>query len=80
VFDARQLGNAVESAQSLRNGTIAFVRCRARTFALPMIPWECCLTNAVVLPLRAIMFGVLLFGTYVPESFMWLPRALGFAR
>jgi hypothetical protein len=26
------------------------------------------------------MFGVLLFVTYVPESFMWLPRAFGFAR
>jgi TRAP-type C4-dicarboxylate transport system substrate-binding protein len=25
VFDARQLGDAVESVQSLRNGTIAFV-------------------------------------------------------
>ena len=32
------------------------------------------------LPLLAIMFGVLLFVTYVPETFMWLPRMFGFAR
>ena len=30
--------------------------------------------------LLAIMFGVLLFVTYVPASFMWLPRMFGFAR
>ena len=35
---------------------------------------------APMLPLLAIMFGVLLFVTYVPESFMWLPRWFGFAR
>jgi hypothetical protein len=28
----------------------------------------------------AIIVGVLLFVTYVPESFMWLPRTFGFAR
>jgi TRAP-type C4-dicarboxylate transport system permease large subunit len=35
---------------------------------------------APMLPLLAIMIAVLLFVTYVPESFMWLPRAFGFAR
>ena len=33
-----------------------------------------------MLSLLAIMIGVLLFVTYVPESFMWLPRWFGFAR
>jgi hypothetical protein len=32
-----------------------------------------------MLPLLAIMIGVLLFVTYAPKSFMWLPRAFGFA-
>ena len=35
---------------------------------------------APMLPLLAIMIGVLMFVTYVPESFMWLPRYFGFAR
>jgi hypothetical protein len=34
--------------------------------------------DAPMLPLLAIMFGVLLFVTYVPVSFMWLPHAFGF--
>jgi hypothetical protein len=34
---------------------------------------------APMLPLLAIMIAVLLFVTYVPGSFMWLPRAFGFA-
>jgi TRAP-type C4-dicarboxylate transport system permease large subunit len=33
-----------------------------------------------MLPLLAIMFCVLLLVTYVPETFMWLPRMFGFAR
>jgi TRAP-type C4-dicarboxylate transport system permease large subunit len=33
-----------------------------------------------MLPLLAIMVGGLPFVTYVPESFMWLPRVFGFAR
>jgi TRAP-type C4-dicarboxylate transport system permease large subunit len=33
-----------------------------------------------MLPLLAIMFGVLMLVTYVPETFMWLPRYFGFAR
>jgi tripartite ATP-independent transporter DctM subunit len=54
-------------------GTSLFVGCRiARISMTELIP--------PMLPLLAIMVGVLLFVTYVPESFMWLPRAFGFAR
>jgi tripartite ATP-independent transporter DctM subunit len=54
-------------------GTSLFVGCRiARISMTEIIP--------PMLPLLAIMIGVLMFVTYVPESFMWLPRAFGFAR
>jgi tripartite ATP-independent transporter DctM subunit len=54
-------------------GTSLFVGCRIANISMTeLIP--------PMLPLLAIMFGVLLFVTYVPESFMWLPRAFGFAR
>jgi tripartite ATP-independent transporter DctM subunit len=54
-------------------GTSLFVGCRVAGISMTeLIP--------PMLPLLAIMFGVLLFVTYVPESFMWLPRAFGFAR
>jgi TRAP-type C4-dicarboxylate transport system permease large subunit len=33
-----------------------------------------------MLPLLAIMVGVLMLVTYVPETCMWLPRMFGFAR
>jgi TRAP-type C4-dicarboxylate transport system permease large subunit len=50
-----------------------FVGCRIANISMTeLIP--------PMLPLLAIMIGVLLFVTYVPESFMWLPRAFGFAR
>jgi len=54
-------------------GTSLFVGCRVAKIAM---------TDLVtpMLPLLAIMFGVLMFVTYVPESFMWLPRHFGFAR
>jgi TRAP-type C4-dicarboxylate transport system permease large subunit len=54
-------------------GTSLFVGCRIAGISMTeLIP--------PMLPLLAIMFGVLLFVTYVPETFMWLPRAFGFAR
>jgi TRAP-type C4-dicarboxylate transport system permease large subunit len=54
-------------------GTSLFVGCRiAKISMTELIP--------PMLPLLAIMFGVLLLVTYVPETFMWLPRAFGFAR
>jgi tripartite ATP-independent transporter DctM subunit len=54
-------------------GTSLFVGCRVAGISMTeLIP--------PMLPLLAIMFGVLLFVTYVPESFMWLPRYFGFAR
>jgi tripartite ATP-independent transporter DctM subunit len=54
-------------------GTSLFVGCRiARISMTEIIP--------PMLPLLAIMIAVLMFVTYVPESFMWLPRAFGFAR
>jgi tripartite ATP-independent transporter DctM subunit len=54
-------------------GTSLFVGCRIANISMTeLIP--------PMLPLLAIMIGVLLFVTYVPESFMWLPRAFGFAR
>jgi len=53
-------------------GTSLFVGCRIANISMTeLIP--------PMLPLLAIMFGVLLFVTYVPESFMWLPRMFGFA-
>jgi tripartite ATP-independent transporter DctM subunit len=53
-------------------GTSLFVGCRiAKISMTEIIP--------PMLPLLAIMIAVLLFVTYVPESFMWLPRAFGFA-
>ncbi len=54
-------------------GTSLFVGCRIANISMTeLIP--------PLLPLLAIMFGVLLFVTYVPNSFMWLPRMFGFAR
>jgi tripartite ATP-independent transporter DctM subunit len=54
-------------------GTSLFVGCRiARISMTEIVP--------PMLPLLAIMIAVLLFVTYVPESFMWLPRMFGFAR
>jgi tripartite ATP-independent transporter DctM subunit len=54
-------------------GTSLFVGCRiAKISMTEIIP--------PMLPLLAIMIGVLMFVTYVPESFMWLPRMFGFAR
>jgi tripartite ATP-independent transporter DctM subunit len=54
-------------------GTSLFVGCRiagiSMTELIPPMP-----------PLFAIMLGVLLFVTYVPDSFMWLPRMFVFAR
>ena len=48
-------------------GTSLFVGCRIANISMTeLIP--------PMLPLLAIMIGVLLFVTYVPESFMWLPR------
>ena len=53
-------------------GTSLFVGCRVANISMTeLIP--------PMLPLLAIMFGVLLFVTYVPETFMWLPRMFGFA-
>jgi tripartite ATP-independent transporter DctM subunit len=54
-------------------GTSLFVGCRIAGISMTeLIP--------PMLPLLAIMIAVLLFVTYVPESFMWLPRMFGFAR
>ena len=54
-------------------GTSLFVGCKiAKISMTEIIP--------PMLPLLAIMIGVLTFVTYVPESFMWLPRVFGFAR
>jgi tripartite ATP-independent transporter DctM subunit len=54
-------------------GTSLFVGCRiAKISMTEIIP--------PMLPLLAIMFGVLMLVTYVPETFMWLPRYFGFAR
>jgi tripartite ATP-independent transporter DctM subunit len=54
-------------------GTSLFVGCRIANISMTeLIP--------PMLPLLAVMIGVLLFVTYVPESFMWLPRYFGFAR
>jgi TRAP-type C4-dicarboxylate transport system permease large subunit len=54
-------------------GTSLFVGCRIAKISMTELV-------APMLPLLAIMIGVLMFVTYVPESFMWLPRAFGFAR
>ena len=54
-------------------GTSLFVGCRIARISMTEL-------IAPMLPLLAIMIGVLLFVTYVPESFMWLPRAFGFAQ
>jgi tripartite ATP-independent transporter DctM subunit len=53
-------------------GTSLFVGCRIAKISMTELVTP-------MLPLLAIMFAVLLFVTYVPESFMWLPRAFGFA-
>jgi tripartite ATP-independent transporter DctM subunit len=53
-------------------GTSLFVGCRIARISMTELV-------APMLPLLAIMIAVLLFVTYVPESFMWLPRAFGFA-
>jgi tripartite ATP-independent transporter DctM subunit len=54
-------------------GTSLFVGCRIAKISMTEL-------IAPMLPLLAIMIGVLMFVTYVPESFMWLPRYFGFAR
>jgi tripartite ATP-independent transporter DctM subunit len=54
-------------------GTSLFVGCRIAKISMTELV-------APMLPLLAIMFGVLLLVTYVPETFMWLPRYFGFAR
>ena len=54
-------------------GTSLFVGCRIAKISMNELV-------APMLPLLAIMIAVLLFVTYVPESFMWLPRYFGFAR
>ena len=54
-------------------GTSLFVGCRIAGISMTeLIP--------PMLPLLAIMFAVLMLVTYVPETFMWLPRMFGFAR
>ena len=54
-------------------GTSLFVGCRIAGISMTeLVP--------PMLPLLAIMFGVLMLVTYVPETFMWLPRMFGFAR
>ena len=54
-------------------GTSLFVGCRiARISMTELIP--------PMLPLFAIMFVVLLFITYVPEIYWWLPRSFGLVR
>jgi TRAP-type C4-dicarboxylate transport system permease large subunit len=54
-------------------GTSLFVVCRiARISMTEIIP--------PVLPLLAVMVDALMLATYVPETFMWLPRMFGFAR
>ena len=53
-------------------GTSLFVGCRIAGISMTeLIP--------PMLPLLAIMFAVLMLVTYVPETFMWLPRMFGFA-
>jgi tripartite ATP-independent transporter DctM subunit len=54
-------------------GTSLFVGCRIAGISMTELV-------APMLPLLAIMFCVLLLVTYVPETFMWLPRMFGFAR
>ena len=53
-------------------GTSLFVGCRIAGISMTeLVP--------PMLPLLAIMFCVLMLVTYVPETFMWLPRMFGFA-
>jgi tripartite ATP-independent transporter DctM subunit len=54
-------------------GTSLFVGCRIANISMTELVKP-------MLPLLAIMFCVLLLVTYVPETFMWLPRMFGFAR
>ncbi len=54
-------------------GTSLFVGCRIAGISMTELVRP-------MLPLLAIMFGVLMLVTYVPETFMWLPRIFGFAR
>jgi TRAP-type C4-dicarboxylate transport system permease large subunit len=54
-------------------GTSLFVGCRIAGISMTELVRP-------MLPLLAIMFSVLLLVTYVPETFMWLPRMFGFAR
>jgi tripartite ATP-independent transporter DctM subunit len=54
-------------------GTSLFVGCRIANISMTEL-------IKPMLPLLAIMFCVLLLVTYVPETFMWLPRMFGFAR
>ena len=53
-------------------GTSLFVGCRIAKISMTGLVTP-------MLPLLAIMFAVLMFATYVPESFVWLPRMFGFA-
>jgi tripartite ATP-independent transporter DctM subunit len=54
-------------------GTSLFVGCRIARISMTELVRP-------MLPLLAIMFAVLMLVTYVPETFMWLPRMFGFAR
>jgi tripartite ATP-independent transporter DctM subunit len=54
-------------------GTSLFVGCRIAGISMTEL-------IRPMLPLFAIMLCVLLFVTYVPDSFMWLPRMFGFAQ
>jgi len=54
-------------------GTSLFVGCRIANISMTELVKP-------MLPLLAIMFCVLMLVTYVPETFMWLPRMFGFAR
>ena len=66
-------GDSIGGMISVMVGTSLFVGCRIAKISMNELV-------APMLPLLAIMIAVLLFVTYVPESFMWLPRYFGFAR
>src|SRR5258706_500622 len=57
-----------------------FVYREIKISELPGIIWDCCVTNAVVMLLLACMCVVLLFVTYVPEIYMWLPRSFNLVK
>jgi hypothetical protein len=63
----------VRAPSAARLGTSLLGGCRiARISMTEIIP--------PMLALLAIMIGVLMLVTCLPESFMWLPRRFGFAR